>query len=178
VTGEDDVTYQLYLGGEIDDEIAGELITQMAEFDEQDPTAYWNVIINSGGGDTEAGSAVAMTLRSHSERGGGNHFITTIATGRCASMATLVMQAGDHRVTDELCWWMFHEPSTVCSTEQSLTNAARDAQMLKRWNDVADTILLERTTLTIQQYRRMIKGHNLFLMGTELFDMGFVDEVR
>jgi ATP-dependent protease ClpP protease subunit len=157
--------------------MSGMLITQMAEFHDQDETAFWNVIINCSGGTTESGSAVYSQLLAYAERGNGTHYVTTIATGQCSSMATLIAQAGDWRVTDELCVWMFHEPNTGVF-ESNLTNISDDINMLKQWNDIADDKTIERTTLTRQQYQRKIKGRNWFAMSKELLELGFVDEVR
>lgn len=173
----DDFTYTLYIGGEIDDDMAGALIIQMAEFHDADPTAFWDVVINCTGGTTEAGSAVAMQIRSYSEGHGGTHHVTTIATGQCCSMATLIAAVGDWRVTDSLCVWIFHEPITGVF-EANLTNITDDLKMLHQWNDAADKLLLERTNMTLQQYQRKIKGRNWFAMSEELLELGFVDEVR
>lgn len=176
MSADGDVMYQLYIGGEIDDDVAGEIITQMAEFDDADPTAFWNVVINCSGGTTESGSAVAMRLRSYSERGGGSHYVKTIATGRCASMATLIAQQGDWRITDRLCVWLFHEPSTGVF-EMTLSNVRADMDMLQKWNDIADEMVVERTNLSVKEYQSKIEGRNWFAMSDELFELNFVDEV-
>lgn len=177
MTTSKDATYQLYVGSEIDGEAAAELINHMADFHEEDPTAFWDVVINCEGGSTEAGSAVAMTLRSYSDFADGGHFITTIATGQCSSMATLIAQMGDWRVTDVLCVWVFHEPSTGVF-ESTLTNIVADINCLRKWQSKVIDLLLERSKMTKEQYQLKIEGRNWFVMADELLELGFVDEVR
>lgn len=175
--GEFPSSYQLYVNGELDHESVAAYVNQMFEWDQDDPDASWQIVINSPGGETESGTALYETIASYSRRGGGSHFVTTVASGECSSMAVLVSQAGDWRVTGRLTVWVMHECS-MGPFEAPLSEVATNLDVYQRFSEEADLLTLERTNITLEGYRKHIDGKQWMLLGSELLYYGFVDEVR
>ncbi|ABE67673.1 ClpP-like protease [Mycobacterium phage Wildcat] len=172
-------TYQLIVSGELNAESVDFYLATLFEWDQEDPEATWKILINCPGGETESGTALYEELCAYSRRGGGTHEIVTVAAGQCASMATLLMQAGDWRVSGEATTWLFHMPETgVGETMQTMADAAADLDHLKKWMKITDAMLLERTNLTPDCYYKQITGGMWLLTGHAAKTYGFVDEVR
>lgn len=167
---------QFTLSGYLDDEAAGIFIEQLQVADMADPTSLWFILLNSEGGDIEAGSAIYDAVRLYSRRGSGTHEVTICAVGQCCSMATLVIQAADLRQTTELTTWMFHDLST--NFEEKRTADIRDElTRLERWSDLADTKTVERSSITLIEYRSLISERNWWMSGKSAVDAGFADEL-
>jgi ATP-dependent protease ClpP protease subunit len=168
---------QFVLCGYLDNDKVSDFIAELQYADEMDPNAYWDITLNSEGGDTPAGTALYETLRLYSERGEGCHFITIRAVGECCSMATLVIQAADRRETTGLTLWMFH--STLTNIEEKPARAAvRELAAIVGWDEDADAVMLERTVLSPAQFRERIAVGDWWVRADELLALGFVDEVR
>lgn len=176
MSGDNDEVRKFYLGGYIDNDTAEVIITNLIEADTEDPTAFWEIFMNSEGGDIEPGSAIYDVIRGFSERGNGAHYITMYMVGQCCSMATLISQAADWRVTTPLTQWMFHDLTTEMIGKTTRT-IREECTMMDAWADLADSLMLERTELTMEKFRTFIDGHDWWVRGEALLSFGFVDEI-
>ena len=85
-------------------------IQQLTLWDRMDETgtAPFTVIFRSPGGQVIPGMALFDFLRAMSAKG---HEITTVVRGYAASMAGILLQAGDHRIIGPESYLMIHEIS-------------------------------------------------------------------
>jgi ATP-dependent protease ClpP protease subunit len=97
-------------------------------------------------------------------------------TGMIASMAAILMQAGDERVLDENAWFMIHEISSRLGGKSS--DMEDELKFVKRLQDRALAILSERSTLSKTQIARRWKKTDDWMSAEEALQLGFVDRVE
>ncbi|MEY3312191.1 MAG: hypothetical protein RL348_1534 [Bacteroidota bacterium] len=78
----------LFLGGEVNDEIANSLVSEMIILSSEDPNSDITLLINSPGGSVTAGMAIYDTMQLI------ENDIRTISLGLAASMGQLLLTAG------------------------------------------------------------------------------------
>lgn len=98
---------KIILDGEIDNESSRSVITQLMHLDEEDDTSEIIMYINSPGGSLNDGLAIYDTMQFV------NSPITTVCTGLAASMAQVLLCAGEpgRRFTFPHSRIMMHQPS-------------------------------------------------------------------
>lgn len=138
-------TSVVLISGEVGEKKARRLMESLHYIHEESPTAPIEVIISSRGGTICHGTAVYSTLAAMSERKGGSHHITTVVRGQCASIATLIYQAGDVRTGGAADSFVFHEP-TLWFHGEWISDAAQRIQDELRLQEIALDILMERAT--------------------------------
>ena len=80
----------IFLGGEIDDDVANSVIAQMLFLEADDPDKDIFLYINSPGGSVSAGLAIYDTMQYIRCE------VCTICVGLAASMGAFLLAAGDH----------------------------------------------------------------------------------
>lgn len=83
-------------------------VKQLTTWHRMHPDAGFEIVFNSPGGSVIAGMALFDFLRSMSAQG---HHITTVVRGYAASMAGILLQAGDTRKIGPESYLMIHEIS-------------------------------------------------------------------
>ncbi len=78
----------IFLGSEVDDDIANVIIAQMLFLESEDPDKDINLYINSPGGSVTAGMAIYDTMQYVKPP------VSTICMGQAASMAAVLLAAG------------------------------------------------------------------------------------
>lgn len=153
-------------------------MAQLREWDRLDPTCDIEVIFNSPGGSVIDGMALFDLLSRLSLRGGGSHKVTIGAQGYAASMAGILLQAGDVRWIGAQSYLMIHEISAGASGKiGEITDAVKfyDAICAR----VVD-IFVSRAGGKITK-AKFIAGWlrtDWWLMSDAALKLGFVDEVR
>ena len=96
----------IFLGTEIDEEVANAIVAQLLFLESQDPDARISFYINSPGGHIYAGLAIYDTMRHISAP------ISTICIGMAASMAAVLLSSGEkgHRYALPNARGMIHQP--------------------------------------------------------------------
>ena len=144
------------------------------------PSSDIEVVFTSPGGSVYQGLALVDHLRSLSRRG---HRIITGCEGFAASMAGILLQAGDLRWIGKESYILIHEISTLAygTVSDIDDNVAR----LKRVQDRVIKLFLDRATqagaetlLTPSQFRTKWRKTDWWLDSDESAQYGFVDEVR
>lgn len=163
----------------INDVIAGQTsdiwIHALQVWHRRDPGQAITVDINSPGGSITDGLAIfdqIMRMR----RAGTS--ITTRATGLCASMAAVLLQAGEERIMDPRAKLLIHEGSATF--QGSLSVGEQDdfrsfSEMLQ--SDLLD-ILAERSTLSKRAIKSKWRRKDWYLGSEEALKLGFVDRVE
>jgi ATP-dependent Clp endopeptidase proteolytic subunit ClpP len=149
----------------------------LQHWERRDPGEPITVNINSPGGEVTVGLAIYDTLMRMRRNG---HTITTHGQGLVASMASVLLQAGDERVMDERAKLMIHEGSIHTSGESRMSRGDREdmEQFMAMLDKDLVTILAERSTLSERQLRNRWKRKDWWLTAEEALKLGFVDRVE
>lgn len=137
------------------------------------PDAPIEIVFASPGGSVFSGWMLYDTIRFLSRNG---HKITTVAQGYAASMAGILLQAGDVRVIGHESYLMLHEVSTMALGKGS--EIMDEAKLCERLTRQAALIFAERSNLTVEQIEDRLSRRDWWLNAQEALDLGFVDEIR
>jgi ATP-dependent protease ClpP protease subunit len=124
--------------------------------------------INSGGGDVFDGIAIGNALRKH------KGMVTTVNDGVAASIASVILQAGQERVVEPGSMVMVHDAFGMC-----VGNAAEMAKMtevLDKNSDNIATIYAERAGGTAADWRATMKDETWYT-ADEAVEAGLADRV-
>lgn len=130
------------------------------------------VIFNSPGGSVFNGLALYDAIQAIKAEGVP---VTTVVRGMAASMAGILLQAGDERIIGENAYILIHEVSSV-----HIGNASElddQLKLTKRLQARCLDILAKRSTFTTSQIERKWKKTDWWLDATESCEFGFADKV-
>lgn len=127
------------------------------------------VQINSPGGDVFDGLAIFNALRTHPAR------VTTRVDGIAASAASVIAQAGDHRVMVESAQMMIHEAWGIAIGPAA--DMREMAELLEKQNGVIAAIYAARSEKDADHFRQLM-GTDTYLTDQETVDLGLADEVH
>lgn len=168
----------LNINGTIGGNAADAWLDALQHWERRDPGEPIVVQIMSGGGSVTDGLALYDTLMRMRRKG---HHVITHGMGMVASMASVLLQAGDERVLDSRAKMMLHEGSIqISGGSVSLTSGERED--LETFSKMLTTdivsILTERSTLTPRQLNSRWKRKDWWLTADEALKLGFVDRVE
>nr|AMC30884.1 ATP-dependent Clp protease proteolytic subunit [Oenothera nuttallii] len=162
----------LFLGQEIDYEIANHLAGLMIFLNIEDPTKDLYFFINSPGGLATAGLLIydAMQLVKPD--------VYTLGLGLLASMASFLLVGGaiSKRLLTPHSRVMIHQPASDYTGKDPAIEAILDAEEVEQIRDMVIRVYVQRT----QQPREVINDHlerNLFMSATEAKDYGLIDDI-
>lgn len=166
----------LYFNQEIKSETVEVTIDTLARWDRIDneagqPDRPYKFVICSGGGSVVVGFQLYSFLKGLAER----RPLTVVATGICASMATVIHQAASpgQRVIEPGCTYLLHELSG--QTAGRLDNIQDTAQFLEKLNENLRKIYAERSTLTADEIHAKVNRTERYLTAEEVMDWGLAD---
>jgi ATP-dependent Clp endopeptidase proteolytic subunit ClpP len=126
------------------------------------------VQINSPGGDVFDGIAIYNALRTHPAK------VTTRVDGIAASIASVIVQAGDRRVMVSSAQMMIHEAwGVVIGSAQDMRDFA---DLLDRQSDIVAGIYAERSGKPAAEFRDLMRS-DLFLTDEQAVEHGLADEI-
>ena len=163
----------LYINNVVSGRSVDEWLDALSHWELRDPGEPITITINSPGGSVLDGLALYDGILRLRRKG---HHVTTRGTGLIASMATILMQAGDERILDANSWFMIHEVSA--GTRGTISEMEDQAAFVKRLNDRLHGILAERSTLTKRQIMSRTKKKDDWLSAEEAVELGFADKVE
>lgn len=142
---------------------------QLANCNGEDVT----VRINSFGGDVDEGFAIYSELRRYAKEN--NATITTLAEGRCASIATVFFLAGDKRIVTEYTEPFVHNAWTyTIGDSKTLLKASAD---LERCNDKIAKHYEQHTNLTYDEARELMENETA-ITAEECLALRFATEIE
>lgn len=170
-------TVVVLISGEIDEEKAHSLMESLHYIHDDSPTAPIEVVISCRGGTVAGGTAVYSTLAAMSERKGGSHHITTVVRGQCASIATLIYQAGDVRTGGVADSFVFHEPTLYLHGEW-ISDVAQRVHDELRLQETAVEILMERATAPRHIIEQLEGPKDRVILMREAVALGLADHIE
>lgn len=157
----------------VGDSSVSKCIARLTEWSRNDPKCDIEIIINSPGGDVVAGFALIDFLSDLQRQG---HHITTVALGMAASMAGVILQAGDKRVMGANAFLLIHEASFQAFG--SYGEVEDRVNLVKLMHRKILYLFAARSSLTAVQLERKWKRRDWWIASEEALTHGLVDEVR
>lgn len=101
--------------------------------------------------------------------------VITIASGFCASMGTIIHQAGTKRIIEPGASYMIHDVSG--GAMGSLSDMKDTLEYMEKLNGVMHRMLSERSGKTIEEIKELSKRKDAWFNADETVAEGFADEV-
>ena len=160
----------IFLGTDIDDNVANLVIAQLLFLQSEDPEKDISIYINSPGGVVTAGLAIYDTMQFL------KCDITTYCVGQAASMGAVLLAAGTagKRFALPNARIMIHQPLGGAQGQASDINI--QAREIMRIKQILNTILAGHSKRSIEELERDTDRDN-FMSAQEAVEYGLIDEV-
>ncbi|HET7615960.1 MAG TPA: ATP-dependent Clp endopeptidase proteolytic subunit ClpP [Bacillales bacterium] len=160
----------VFLGSQINDEIANSIVAQLLFLAAEDPKKDISLYINSPGGSTSAGFAIYDTMQFVKPD------VQTICTGIAASFAAVLLAAGakGKRLSLSNGEVMIHQPHGGAQGQASdiEINARRIIRVRRKLNE----ILADRTGQSLEKVE-IDTDRDYFMSAEEAKEYGMVDKI-
>jgi ATP-dependent Clp protease, protease subunit len=160
----------IFLGREVDDEIANQIVAVMLYLDSEDPGKDIRLYINSPGGSVTAGMAIFDTMQ-HIKSD-----VATICVGLAASMGSFLLMAGTKgkRVALPHSRIMIHQP--MGGARGQATDIAIEAKEIQRVKHMLNHEYANRTGQPVEKIERDM-DRDYFMSAEESKEYGLIDRV-
>jgi ATP-dependent Clp protease, protease subunit len=160
----------VFLGSDIDDDVANVVIAQLLFLESEDPDKDVMMYVNSPGGEVTAGLAIYDTMQSL------RCPVATFCVGQAASMASLLLAAGAAGKRNALpnARIMVHQP--LAGMRGQATDIEIHAREILKARDTINEIYARHTGQPADKIKRDTERDN-FMSATEAKDYGLIDEV-
>lgn len=160
----------IFLGGEVEDNMANLVIAQMLFLEAEDPDKDIRLFINSPGGSVTAGMAIYDTMQYICCD------VSTICMGMAASMGAFLLLAGTEGKRSALpnSEIMIHQPAG--GTQGQAVDIAIHAKRILRTRDEINRIISERTGQPLAKVAQDT-DRDYFMSAEEAKEYGIVDQV-
>ena len=160
----------IFLGGEIDDDVANTVVAQLLFLEMEDPDAEICLYINSPGGSVTAGMAIYDTMQYI------KCDVSPICVGMAASMGAFLLSAGakGKRIALPNAEIMIHQPSA--GTQGQVTDMAIHLKRLETIKARMNRIMAENCGKSIEQVTADCERDN-FMTAEQALEYGLIDKV-
>jgi ATP-dependent Clp protease protease subunit len=160
----------VFLGSEIDDDVANVVVAQLLFLESEDPDKDATIYINSPGGDVSAGLAIYDTMQ------GLRCPVATFCVGQAASMASLLLAAGakGKRTALPNARIMIHQ--VLAGFRGQATDIEIHAREILKARDTLNGIYARHTGQPAEKIARDTERDN-FMSAEEARAYGLVDQV-
>jgi len=162
----------MFLGQEIDDEVANQLVSYMLYLDSDDNSKDIILYINSPGGSVIAGMAIYDTIQHIKSN------VVTICVGMAASMGAFLLAAGTKgkRVALPHSRIMIHQPMISGQMYGQATEIGIEAKKILQTRQQMNEILAERTGQPLEKIQKDT-DRNYYMSAEEAKEYGLIDRV-
>lgn len=160
----------IFLGGEIEDQMANVIVAQLLFLEADDPGKDIYLYINSPGGSIVAGMAIYDTMQYVKSD------VSTICVGMAASMASILLTAGAKGKRKALpnSEVMIHQP--LGGAQGQATDIAIHAEHILKTKDKMNEILANRTGQPLDKIKSDVE-RDYFMTAQDALNYGIVDEI-
>lgn len=160
----------IFLGTEIDDNVANAIVAQLLFLEAEDPEKDIIMYINSPGGVVTAGMAIYDTM---------NYIkpdVQTVCIGQAASMGALLLSAGakGKRFALEHSRIMIHQP--LGGARGQATDIEIQAKEILRMKEMLSQILADASGKSVEEILRDTERDN-YMSAQEAVEYGLIDQV-
>ena len=160
----------IFLGSQVDDEVANALVAQMLFLQSDDPKADIHLYINSPGGSVSAGLAIYDTMQFVSCD------VATYCIGQAASMGAVLLAAGaaGKRFALPNARIMIHQP--LAGMQGTAEEISIHAKEFKRIKQKLNEILIKHSGQSLSQIERDT-DRDRFMSAEEAVEYGLIDKM-
>ena len=160
----------IFLGGEIDDDVANTVVAQLLFLEMEDPDADICLYINSPGGSVTAGMAIYDTMQYIKPQ------VRTVCIGMAASMGAFLLMAGEKgkRCALPNSEVMIHQP--LGGAQGQATDVQIRAEWLLKTKEKMIRMKAEMTGQPEEVIRRDLERDH-FMSAEEALKYGIIDEI-
>ncbi|HEY5142717.1 MAG TPA: ATP-dependent Clp protease proteolytic subunit [Solirubrobacteraceae bacterium] len=160
----------IFLGQQVDDQIANLVVAQLLHLESQDPDKDISIYINSPGGSIYAGMAIYDTMQFIKPD------VSTICCGIAMSMGSLLLAAGapGKRMSLPNSRILIHQPSA--GFEGQSTDIEIHAREILKMRDTIDGLYAHHTGKSVEQaHEDMLRDR--FFTAEQAVEYGLIDRV-
>ncbi len=160
----------IFLGGEINDDVANTVVSQMLFLEMEDPDADICLYINSPGGSVTAGMAIYDTMQYIKPQ------VRTVCIGMAALMGAFLLMAGQKgkRCALPNSEVMIHQP--LGGAQGQATDVQIQAEWLLKTKEKMIRMKAEMTGQDIERILRDVESDH-FMSAQEALEYGIIDEI-
>lgn len=160
----------VFLGTPINDAVANIIIAQMLHLEGEDPTKDIYLYINSPGGSVSSGLAIYDTIRFIKPN------VSTICIGQAASMAALLLAAGNTKQRFALpnSRILIHQP--LGGVQGQASDIQIHANEILRLKEHLNKILQSHTKQRIDKIRKDT-NRDYFMTSSQALEYGLIDKI-
>ncbi len=160
----------IFLGTEIDDDVANSIVAQLLLLDSENPDKDIMLYINSPGGVITAGMAIFDTMKLIKSD------VSTICLGDAASMGAFLLSAGTKgkRLALPNSRIMIHQP--LGGAKGQATDIEIEAKEILRMKNMLSSLLSEHTGQSIEKIKEDTERDN-FMTAQEALEYGLIDRI-
>ncbi len=160
----------VFLGGEIDDDVANLVVAQLLFLEMENPDADISLYINSPGGSVTAGMAIFDTMQHIKPN------VRTVCVGMAASMGAFLLMAGEKgkRLALPNSEVMIHQPLGGASGQA--TDVQIRAEWLLRTKRKMNALIAQMSGQTLEKVERDVE-RDYFMSAEEALKYGIIDEI-
>ncbi|HEX6806001.1 MAG TPA: ATP-dependent Clp endopeptidase proteolytic subunit ClpP [Terriglobales bacterium] len=161
----------IFIGTPIDDNIANLVIAQMLFLAQEDPEKDIQLYINSPGGSITAGMAIYDTMQYV------KNDVTTICIGQAASMAALLLSAGENKKRLALpnSRILIHQPSMGGLSGQA-TDIDIHAREILRMREITNQLLAKHSGQKLDKVEKDVE-RDFIMNAQQAKEYGIVDDI-
>ena len=160
----------VFLGGEIDDDVANLVVAQLLFLEMENPDADISLYINSPGGSVTAGMAIFDTMQYIKPN------VRTVCVGMAASMGAFLLMAGEKgkRLALPNSEVMIHQPLGGASGQA--TDVQIRAEWLLKTKQKMNRLISTMTGQPLEKVERDVE-RDYFMGAEEALKYGIIDEI-
>jgi ATP-dependent Clp protease protease subunit len=160
----------IFLGTQIDDQIANLVIAQLLYLDREDPEKDISIYIHSPGGVVTAGLAIYDTMQLIKSD------VSTICVGSAYSMATIILASGTKGKRYALPNSTIHMHQGRAGTQGQITDIKIAAKEFERLDELVSNILAKHTGQSLETVRHDT-DRDIYFSAQQALEYGIIDEV-
>lgn len=162
---------QIFLGAEINDEVANIIVAQLLWLDQQSDSDV-TIILNTGGGSVYDGYAIVDTM------GFINADVCTNVVGLAASMGAVIASSGvkGKRYILPHSRFMIHQPLSGMNGFKQASDIEIQSREINKVKQEIYQTLSNNSGLSVEQIEKM-SDRDLWMTAQEAIDNGFVDKI-
>lgn len=160
----------IFLGGEINDDVANLIVAQMLFLEMEDPDQDIMLYINCPGGSITAGMAIYDTMKYVKCE------VSTICIGMAASMGAFLLSAGAKGKRKALpnAEIMIHQP--LGGTQGQATDILIHAERIRQMKNKLNELLADHTGKPLEQVEKDVERDH-FMTAEQALEYGLIDEI-
>ena len=161
----------IFLGTPIDDQISNLIVAQLLFLEAEDPEKDINLYINSPGGSITAGMAIYDTMQYV------KNDVTTICIGQAASMAALLLAAGEpkKRLALPNSRILIHQPSMGGLSGQA-TDIDIHAREILRMREITNQLMAKHTGQKLEKVEKDVE-RDFIMNSQQAKEYGIIDDI-